>query len=285
MKQHTRITIAFSLLFFSFFVFTNLTLFISQFSHSFSHLFLIFIRENQLFDHLSTFFFFCGFILSSAFVILSSWYQLGNALQRIMVLILGVVFIYIVILKITYVPETEDIMDMFAIEGSIYHRSFFELVIDYLPRIVILSCTYIFFVYLPLLFEIFSLRPNQNSQLGKALYNMRPSINVVVVMLFGLALQPYYYRDNLYAYFDVIALFVGVGLLIWVIIKHREFFSFYEYVNCILLMLGILICFVCTSVLSVSDNYFNARYAFLVLGFIGWCVEWMYENLGLVEEE
>lgn len=285
MKQPTRVSIIFSLLFFSFFVFTNLTLFVSQFSYSFSHLFLIFIRENQLFDYLSTFLFFCGFILCSVFVIVSSWRQVANPLQRVIVLILGVVCVYIVILKITYVPKVEDIMDMFAIEGSIYHRGFFELMVDYLPRIVLIACAYIFFVYLPLLFEIFALRPHQNSQVGKMLYAMRPSINVVIIMLFGLSLQPYYYRDNMYAYIDIFSLIVSIGLLIWVMIKHKNLFSFYEYMNFALLVLGIFICFFCTSVLSVSDNYFNARYAFLVFAFMGWCAEWMYENLKVQEEE
>ncbi len=284
MKQPTRITIIFSLLFFAFFVFTNLTLFISQFSHSFSHLFLIFIRENQLFDHLSIFFFFCGFILCSIFIIFSSCNQTSNTLQRVIVLIFGVIFIYLVILKITYVPRTEDIMDMFAIEGSIYHRGFFELLADYLPRIFLLVCVYIFFVYIPLLFLIFGIHPNEHNQVGKMLEDMRPSINIVIVVLFALSLQPYYYRDNIYAYLDIFAFLGGIGLLVWAIIKHKDVFGFYEYVNFALLMLGMLICFICTSVLSISDNYFNARYAFLVFAFVGWCAEWMYNSMKPIEE-
>ncbi|WP_300451581.1 hypothetical protein [Helicobacter mastomyrinus] len=279
MNQPTRISVIFSLAFFSLFVFTNLTLFISQFSHSFSHLFLIFIRDNQLYDHLSIFLFLCGFVLSGAFVILSSWYHTSNILQHIFILILSVVFMYLFILQSVYVPKTEDIMDMFAIERSIYHRNFFELVSDYLPRILLIACVYIFFVYIPLLFEIFTMRPSHNSQLGKILYGMRPSINVIIVMLFGLSLQPYYFRDNIYVYCDIVAFLGGVGLLIWVMLKHKELFGFYEYMNSALLILGILICFICTSVLSMSDNYFNARYTFLVLAFVGWCAEWMYNDI------
>lgn len=279
MNQPTRVSVIFSLIFFSFFVFTNLTLFISQFSHSFSHLFLIFIREGQLFDSVSVFLFFCGFVLSGIFVVLSSWYHTSNTLERIFMLILSVIFIYLVILKVTYVPLEEDVMDMFAIEGSIYHRDFFELLHDYLPRIVFIAGAYIFFVYMPLLFEIFALRPSHNSQLGKILYNIKPSINVVIVTLFGLSLQPYYFRDNFYAYCDIVALLIGIILLVWVMIKHREYFGFYEYMNFALLILSVIICFICTSVLSISDNYFNARYTFLVFAFVGWCAEWMYNEI------
>ncbi|TLD96944.1 hypothetical protein LS71_004965 [Helicobacter jaachi] len=283
-KPTTRITVIFSLLFFSLFVFTNLTLFTSQFSNSFSHLFLIFIRENQFFDNLSVLFFFCGFLLSSAFVIISSWHKTSNTLQRIIMLTLSIIFIYLVILKTTHIPETEDIMDLFAIEGSIYHRDFFELITDYLGRIVFILGVYAFFVYIPLLFLIFGLRPNQDNQIGEMLYNMRPSMNIIIVVLFALCIQPYYYRDNLYAYLDIIALFGGVGLLIYVMFKHKELFGFYEYMNFALLILGIIICIICTSVLSISDNYFNARYAFLVFAFVGWCAEWMYNNIKPIED-
>ncbi|CUU39183.1 hypothetical protein [Helicobacter typhlonius] len=284
MKQPTRITIIFSSFFFSLFVFTSLTLFISQFSHSFSYLFLIFMREDQLFDHLITFLFFCTFVFCSVFLILSSWREVGDSLKHIIMLIIGVISVYIVILKLAYVPKPEDIMDMFAIEGSIYHRGFLELLADYLPHIMIVSCVYIFFVYLPLLFEIFALRPNRHSKLGSVLDSMRPSINIVIVMLFGLSVQPYYFRDNIYAYIDILAFIIGLILLVWVMIKHKKPFSFYEYMNFALLILGIIMCFICTSMLSISDNYLNARYAFLVFAFVGWCAEWMYEDTKPIEE-
>ncbi|STP11497.1 membrane protein [Helicobacter cinaedi] len=284
MINNTRIKVIFSLILFALFVFTNLTLFTSQFSQSFSHLFLIFIREDQFFDSLSIFLLLCGFVLSGMFVIMSSWYQTSNTLQRVIMLSLSIIFIYLVILKSTHTTQTEDIMDMFAIEGSIYHRGFFELLVDYLPRIVLIACAYILFVYVPLLFLIFGIHPNQHNQVGKMLYDMRPSVNVVIAVLFALSLQPYYFRDNLYAYFDIFALVVGFGLLIWVMIKHRDLFGFYEYMNFALLVLNIIICFICTSVLAISDNYFNARYAFLVFAFVGWCAEWMYDNVKPNEE-
>lgn len=283
MKQTSRVMVTFSLAFFALFVFTNLTLFTSQFSQSFSYLFLIFIREDQFFDHISLFLFICGFLLSSSFVILSSWNQCGNTLQRIFMLVLSVVFIYLVILELTYVPK-EDIMDMFAIEGSIYHRDFWELLWDYLPHIVIIACAYIFFVYIPLLFLLFGIRPNQDNNIGKMLYDLRPSINIIIVVLFALALQPYYFRDNFYAYIDIFALLVGLILLILVMSKHKELFGFYEYMNFALLILGMIICGICTSVLAMSDNYYNARYAFLVFAFVGWCVEWMYGNIKRTQE-
>ena len=284
MIETSRIRIAFSLVFFALFVFTNLTLFTSQFSQSFSHLFLIFIRENELYDKLSVFLFFCGFMFCVGFVIVSSWRNSANSIQKMLMLGLSIVFIYCVILNSMSAPQSEDIMDMFAIERSIYHRGFFELLVDYLPRIVLVVCMYAFFVYVPLLFVILGLRPDRHSTIGNMLYNMRPSMNIIIVVLFGLSLQPYYYRDNLYAYLDILALVGGLILLIWVIIKHKELFSFYEYMNFALLILGIIICFICTSVLSISDNYFNARYAFLVFAFIGWCVEWMNESIKPEEE-
>ena len=143
---------------------------------------------------------------------------------------------------------------------------------------------HIFFVYIPLLFLIFGIHPNEHNQVGKMLEDMRPSINIIIVVLFALSLQPYYYRDNIYAYLDIFAFLGGIGLLVWAIIKHKDVFGFYEYVNFALLMLGMLICFICTSVLSISDNYFNARYAFLVFAFVGWCAEWMYNSMKPIEE-
>ena len=114
MINNTRIKVIFSLILFALFVFTNLTLFTSQF-----------IREDQFFDSLSIFLLLCGFVLSGMFVIMSSWYQTSNTLQRVIMLSLSIIFIYLVILKSTHTTQTEDIMDMFAIEGSIYHRGFF----------------------------------------------------------------------------------------------------------------------------------------------------------------
>lgn len=170
-------------------------------------------------------------------------------------------------------------MDMFAIEGSIYYRGFVELVRDYFPRIILVICAYAFFVYIPLLFLIFGIRPNKDNQIGRMLFNMRPSINIVIVALFALALQPYYYRDNLYAYIDVALLLGGLGLFAFVVRHHKEMFGFYEYANLTLLVLGIVMFITCSSVLAVSDNYFNARYAFLVFAFVWWCAEWMYLSL------
>lgn len=284
MKQTSLVAVIFSLLFFSFFVFTNFTLFISQFSHSFSYLFLIFIRQDQLFDKLSTFLFFCGFVLSVASVIASSWNQRGNISQRLIMLGLSVVFIYLVVLNNWHTHKQEDIMDMFAIEGSIYYRGFFDLVRDYFPRIALVICVYIFFVYIPLLFLIFGIRPNQDNQIGRMLFNMRPSINIVIVALFALALQPYYYRDNVYVYLDIVMLIGGLGMFIYVMRRHKEIFGFYEYANFILLVLGIVVFAACSSVLAVSDNYFNARYTFLVFVFVWWCAEWMYLSLWVDEE-
>lgn len=278
MKQTSLVTIILSLLFFALFVFVNLTLFISQFSHSFSHLFLIFIREDQLFNHLSTLLFFCGFVLSVSFVIIGSWKDSGNIPQKIIMLVLSTAFMYLMVLNCSHTPETQDIVDMFAIEGSIYHRGFFELLKDYSLRIILVICAYVFFVYLPLLFMILNIKPDENSELGKILYDMRPSINIVIIMLFALALQPYYYRDNLYVYLDIFALLVGIGMLIYVSRKHKEIFGFYEHINFGLLILGIIICLICSSILAVSDNSFNARYTFLIFAFVGWCIEWMYNN-------
>lgn len=278
MKKTSLVTVVLSLLFFALFVFVNLTLFISQFSYSFSHLFLIFIRKDQLFDHLSTLLFFCGFVVSMSFVIIGSWKDCGNIPQKIIMLVLSTTFMYLIALSYTHTPETQDIADMLTIEGSIYHRGFFELLKDYSPRIMIVICAYVFFVYIPLLFIIFNIKPNENSELGKMLYNMRPSINIVIIMLFALALQPYYYRDNLYVYVDILALLVGTGMLIYVSKKQKEIFGFYERINFGLLILGIIICLICSSILAVSDNSFNARYTFLIFAFVGWCVEWMYNN-------
>lgn len=192
---------------------------------------------------------------------------------------------YLMVLNCSHTPETQDIVDMFAIEGSIYHRGFFELLKDYSLRIILVICAYVFFVYLPLLFMILNIKPDENSELGKILYDMRPSINIVIIMLFALALQPYYYRDNLYVYLDIFALLVGIGMLIYVSRKYKEIFGFYERINFGLLILGIIICLICSSILAVSDNSFNARYTFLIFAFVGWCVEWMYNNTQISDNQ
>lgn len=281
MTEPTRITIITSLCFFALFVFTSLTLIISQFSQSFSHLFLIFIREKELFDMLSVTLFFIGFVLSSSFIVISTWRDSSDAMQRIIMLTLSIIFIYVVILQVAYEPKAQDIMDMFAIEGSIYHRNFFELVADYMPKILLIVCVYVLFVYAPLLSIIFRIQPNMNNGVGKILSDMRPSINVIIFMLFALSLQPYYYRDNIYAYLDILAFFGAFGLFIYVIKTNRALFSFYEYMNFALLCVSVVICLICTHTLSISDNHFNARYTFLVFAIVCWCVEWMYNNIKL----
>lgn len=268
-----------SFLFFSLFVFTDITLFVSQFSYYFSHLFLIFIRDEHLFDCVSVFIFFCGFLLSGICVVSSSWYATSSTTQRIIMLILNVAFVYLIILNLARMPETENLLDTLIIEGSIYQFDFFELFIAYLPRILFITSVYIFFVYIPILFEIFSLRPASNSYIVKMFYNMRPSVNIVIIMLFGLSFQPYYFRDNFYVYLDILAFLVGLGLFIWMMIKRRELFSFYEYANFAFLILGFAICVICTSTLAISDNYFKVRYTFVMFAFVAWCAEWMYNSV------
>lgn len=279
-KQHTKVSVIYSLGFFALFVFTIFTLGVSQFSQSFSHLFFIFIREGQFFDTMSRLFLLCGFLLSLSFVIISSWHKKGTTPHRIFMLMFSVVFLYFfIIMKIE--SQNQNIEDILALEGSIYHRDFLELFIDYLPRIIVICLTYIFFVFAPLLFIILRIRPAPNSFFGEWLDSMKPSINVVIIALFALSLKPYYFRDNLYVYIDSVALLVGIVMLFIVWKNNKNLFGFYEYMNVALLCLGVIVCIFCSSLLSSSDNYFNAQYAFMLLAFISWCAEWMYENTTL----
>lgn len=280
---HSRVSIIFSLLFFALWTFTNITLFISQFSYSFSHLFLIFIRPNELFTHISTIIFLCGFCFGLGFVLVSSYYRSSDSINRVIMLCVSVIFIYLLIFNAT-TEESEYATDLFVLEGSIYHRGFFELIRAYFLRIVSIVLIYVFFVYMPLLFLIFGIRPNVNNRIGEMIDKMSPSMNVIIAVLFALALQPYYYRDNMFVYIDIIALFGGVGLLIYTMKKHKALFGFYEKVNFALLILGIIMCIVCSSTLSISEYYFNARYTFLVFALVGWCIEWMHKSVSTDEE-
>ncbi|PAF44414.1 hypothetical protein [Helicobacter sp. 11S02596-1] len=278
MNKPNTYKVIFSSIFFLLFVFSILSLLVSQFSNTFSQLFFILTKNDRAYDNAVNIFYLFGIMMSLGYLILASYIQRDIFFQRLVAVGICIVLIFIFVLSLSTEKSLDSAILGLMTGDGLKDLSFLDLVLENLKYIFISGFFYIFFLFLPLILFGFGFRLNVKNQLGKYLAFFCPSINVCLVVLFASGFQAYYDKSNLWLYMDFLMFCVGFILFIKVFLSRKEFFGFYEYANMLFLALGVLVCLFCSNTLSQTENYYNARMAFYMLAFLGWCGEWMYRS-------
>ncbi|PAF50542.1 hypothetical protein [Helicobacter sp. 13S00477-4] len=271
--------VIFSSVFFLFFIFSIFALLVSQFSDIFSQLFLILTGDDRVYTTLIRFFYFFGILMSLGYVVFSAWVQKDIFIQRLFSACICIIFIFIFILNMSISKTFDSIIVGLVSIQEISHLSLTELIGKNFIYIFISGFFYLFFLILPLVVFGFNYQFNQNNKIGKCLAFFCPSLNICIVVLFASAFQAYYDKSNLFLYIDFLTFCVCFILFFQVFLSRKDFLGFYEYANILLLVIGILVFLFCSNTLSQAENYYNARMSFYLLGFLGWCGEWMYHSL------
>ncbi|PAF48554.1 hypothetical protein BKH46_01220 [Helicobacter sp. 12S02634-8] len=270
--------VIFSSVFFLLFVFSVLTLLVSQFSNTFSQLFLILTDEGRVYDGLISFFCFCGVLLALGYVVGASYARQDVLVHRLIAMGVCIVLIFVLILRLTMLETLDSPLLGLGHQENLMDLSFWDLVRVNFSSIVISGFFYIFFLFVPLGLWGFGYQLDTKHKLGKYLDMFCPSINVCIIALFASGLQAYYDKGNAWLYLDFFLFCLAFVLLIRVFLLHKEFFGFYEYANMLFLILGVLVCLFCSNILAQAQDYYHMRLAFYVLAFLGWCGEWMYAS-------
>lgn len=273
-------------LFFFLLVFTLLSIGVSEFSKTFAQLFYFLCKDSMIYGIL-VHSLYALIALLGIFYILFSYYfphpdliaktpnfQNTHLLKVLVASGVSVIFFFIWIFSISGgqqdVIQPQQVFDIAFLD-------FWELLKNKLGPIFTIAFFTLFFLYLPLLFWIFSLRFDLTRPLHRLAYPFFPSINVCILTLVASAIQPYYDKLNFYLYIDLFVFLVALVLLLWVFIKKRYLFQFYEFMNLLLLVFMIYFVMLSSDVLA-NANSFHVRHGFYLFAFFVWCCEWMFED-------
>ncbi|PAF41095.1 hypothetical protein [Helicobacter sp. 11S03491-1] len=268
--------VVFSSIFFLFFIFSMLALLVSQFSEIFSQLFLILTRDERAYQNITIFFYFCIIIISIGYLILSIWNNEGTFLHRIIAMGIFIFFVFVFIFNLGFTePSNTAALRMVVADENLHLLSFWSLLVNNFKYILISGFFYLFFLIFPLILYGFNYHLNTGNIFGRYLAFFCPSINICIIVLLASAFQPYYDKSNSFLYIDFLIFCISLMLFLRVFLMRKDLFNFYEYANMLLLIMGILICLLCSNILSQVGSYYNARMAFYLLAFLGYIGEWM----------
>ncbi|MCE3047630.1 hypothetical protein [Helicobacter kayseriensis] len=261
----------FAYLFFCFFVLVVLSLIVSQFSVTFSQLFLLFSQDGRIFDLFLHFLYCLGFLICLYALINGDSRDQRESCEMWIILGLCLLFVYLFVFSLFEKQESHSLLELVLIQEHL--RSFEEVFWDHLGEMMVCGFFYIFFLLIPLGCVLLRYFPNSLHPLGRVLQRLSPSLNVMIYILMGCALQSYFHKEHWIFYLDLIALGSILVLLGLVLKERRCNLGFFEVCN--LVFLGLGICVFTLSSSLIHDANFNARYAFFMLGFVAWCAEWM----------
>lgn len=271
--------VVFSSIFFLLFVFSVLSLLVSQFSTIFSQLFLILTRDERAYDSITDFLYFFGILMSIFYLVTSTWWDKDALLQRLVSVLFCIGFIFILVFRLTNETTLDSTILGFVSDGSFERLSFGEVFSRNMSSIFISGFFYVFFVILPLMLFAFGYGLNTKNIYGKYLHFFCPSMNVCIIALFACGFQAYYDKSNPFLYVDLFVFCLCLVLFLRVFITQKQFFGHYEYANILLLIVGIFVCLLCSNTLAQAQDYYNARKTFYLLVFLGWYGEWIYRSL------
>ncbi|MDO7253110.1 hypothetical protein [Helicobacter cappadocius] len=279
MNKINMYKVVFSSIFFLLFVFSILSLLVSQFSSIFSQLFLILTRDERAYDSIINFFYFCGILMSIFYLVVSTLWDKDVLLQRLVSVIFCIGFVFLLVFRLSSEKTLDSTILGFVADSSFERLGFGQLVAENFGSIILSGFIYVFFVILPLVFFGFGYGLNTKNIFGKYLDFFCPSMNVCVIALFASGFQAYYDKSSAFLYIDFMVFCLCLVLFLRVFLTHKELFGHYEYANILLMILGILICLLCSNTISQAQDYYNARKSFYLLVFLGWYGEWMYKSL------
>ncbi|MGL2370725.1 hypothetical protein ACOWLM_03415 [Helicobacter pylori] len=111
-----------------------------------------------------------------------------------------------------------------------------------------------------------------------------PSINICVVWVFASSLQSFRFL-SVSDCVDFSLFTLALFLLILVLIYHKRLFGLYEYANMLILIVGLCVVVLCSSMFIQTKEYYGMRLGFYFLGLLGWLLEYIHNTLRRLEHK
>ncbi|WQU91704.1 hypothetical protein KVE99_03695 [Helicobacter pylori] len=111
-----------------------------------------------------------------------------------------------------------------------------------------------------------------------------PSVNICVVWVFASSLQSFRFL-SVSDCVDFSLFTLALFLLILVLIYHKRFFGLYEYANTLILIVGLCVVVLCSSMFIQTKEYYGMRLGFYFLGLLGWLLEYIHNTLRRLEHK
>ncbi|GAA9877362.1 hypothetical protein VN0660_05740 [Helicobacter pylori] len=111
-----------------------------------------------------------------------------------------------------------------------------------------------------------------------------PSMNICIVWIFASSLQSFRFL-NVSDCVDFSLFILALILLILVLIYHKRLFGLYEYANTLILIVGLSVVVLCSSMFIQTKEYYGMRLGFYFLGLLGWLLEYVHNTLRRLEHK
>ncbi|KAA6507853.1 hypothetical protein EPC69_07155 [Helicobacter pylori] len=111
-----------------------------------------------------------------------------------------------------------------------------------------------------------------------------PSMNICVVWVFASSLQSFRFL-SVSDCVDFSLFTLALFLLILVLIYHKRLFGLYEYANTLILIVGLCVVVLCSSMFIQTKEYYGMRLGFYFLGLLGWLLEYIHNTLRRLEHK
>ncbi|MBD5165322.1 hypothetical protein [Helicobacter sp.] len=270
MRKITIPHLVFSSLYFILALFTILMLALTSFTPDFKHMFRLTTQPFGVYFGISTILLTCGVIVS-LFNIVRIYYSHLPKLYSAMISFALLVFVLLLYYELFVMRRTY--FEPFSFEDSLklvqedaFSKSLYQMFVDY-------AC-YILFVICPAAIYLLNLSFDKSIKFGKILQLTQPSFNVMMGVLFGFAVSPFF-KSGIMGYFDLALLVLGLGLILYCCVKRSRYFDSYELFNLFLLLVCVLIIMFSSHSFVDGESYFEVRKAFYALVLFGWCSVWM----------
>ncbi|WP_367971766.1 hypothetical protein [Helicobacter acinonychis] len=111
-----------------------------------------------------------------------------------------------------------------------------------------------------------------------------PSMNICIVWIFASSLQSFRFL-SMYDCVDFSLFMLALILFILVLIYHKHLFGLYEYANTLILIVGLSVIVLCSSMFIQTKEYYGMRLGFYLLGLLGWLLEYVHNTLRCLEHK
>ncbi|GAA8153840.1 hypothetical protein HpDR142_07100 [Helicobacter pylori] len=111
-----------------------------------------------------------------------------------------------------------------------------------------------------------------------------PSMNICIVWVFASSLQSFRFL-SVSDCVDFSLFTLALFLLILVLIYHKRLFRLYEYANTLILIVGLCVVVLCSSMFIQTKEYYGMRLGFYFLGLLGWLLEYIHNTLRRLEHK
>ncbi|OOC27812.1 hypothetical protein [Helicobacter pylori] len=111
-----------------------------------------------------------------------------------------------------------------------------------------------------------------------------PSMNICIVWVFASSLQSFRFL-SVSDCVDFSLFTLALILLILVLIYCKRLFGLYEYANMLILIVGLCVVVLCSSMFIQTKEYYGMRLGFYFLGLLGWLLEYIHNTLRRLEHK